>query len=47
VIIAGEPHGVDRALHRMLAHTSYHVGQLVLIARARRGANWKPSKSFT
>ncbi|GBD87364.1 dinB superfamily protein [bacterium BMS3Abin03] len=29
------------ALHRSLAHTSYHVGQIVLIARMIVGKDWK------
>ncbi len=32
---------VDEALHRSLAHTSYHVGQVVYAARALRGAAWR------
>jgi hypothetical protein len=32
---------VHEALHRSLAHTSYHVGQIVLIAKAARGHQWK------
>jgi uncharacterized damage-inducible protein DinB len=31
---------VDEALHRSLAHTSYHVGQAVYAARALRGSAW-------
>lgn len=40
VSIRGVPLGVDAALQRSLAHTSYHVGQLVLLARILRGADW-------
>lgn len=32
---------VHEALHRSLAHASYHVGQIVLIAKSFRGAEWK------
>jgi len=32
---------VVEALHRSLAHTSYHVGQIVYIARTIVGKNWK------
>ena len=32
---------VIEALHRSLAHTSYHVGQIVFIARTIVGNNWK------
>ena len=28
------------ALHRSLAHTSYHVGQIVFVAKAFRGTDW-------
>jgi uncharacterized damage-inducible protein DinB len=41
VTIRGEPHPVHQALHRSLAHTSYHVGQIVYIAKAIRGKDWK------
>lgn len=32
---------VVEALHRSLAHTSYHVGQIVFIARTVVGKDWK------
>jgi uncharacterized damage-inducible protein DinB len=41
VTIRGQPHRVYQALHRSLAHTSYHVGQIVYIAKAIRGKDWK------
>ena len=41
VTIRGQPLRVDEALHRSLAHTSYHVGQVVYAARALRGADWR------
>ena len=28
------------ALHRSLAHTSYHVGQIVYLAKEAAGAGW-------
>jgi hypothetical protein len=31
---------VHEALHRALAHTAYHVGQIVYIAKALRGDEW-------
>jgi len=40
VTIRGEPLRVDEALHRSLAHTCYHVGQVVYAARALRGSAW-------
>jgi uncharacterized damage-inducible protein DinB len=44
VTIRGEAHRVDQALHRLLAHASYHVGQIVFIAKSTRGAGWKASR---
>jgi uncharacterized damage-inducible protein DinB len=44
VTIRGEVHRVDQALHRLLAHASYHVGQIVFIAKSTRGKSWKPSR---
>jgi uncharacterized damage-inducible protein DinB len=41
VTIRSEPHSVVQAIHRSLAHTSYHVGQIVLLARALAGDSWK------
>jgi len=32
---------VAEALHRSLAHASYHVGQIVYVAKALRGADWQ------
>ena len=40
VYIRGEPHTVPEALARSLSHTSYHVGQIVLIARVLNKSNW-------
>jgi hypothetical protein len=40
VTIRGVQLSVIEALHRSLAHTSYHVGQLVYVARSLRGAEW-------
>jgi hypothetical protein len=40
VTIRGEPHSVPLAIERSLAHCSYHVGQIVLIARILAGDNW-------
>ena len=41
VTVRGEPHTVVEALHRNLAHTSYHVGQMVFLAKAFRGTEWQ------
>ena len=40
VLIRNEPHTVQDALHRQLAHYAYHVGQIVLLARSFVGAEW-------
>jgi uncharacterized damage-inducible protein DinB len=41
VTIRSQPLLVHEALHRSLAHASYHVGQIVYIAKAMRGKDWK------
>jgi uncharacterized damage-inducible protein DinB len=41
VTIRGQPLRVADALHRALAHVSYHVGQVVYAARAVRGPEWR------
>ena len=41
VTIRGQPLTVHDALHRSLAHVSYHVGQIVYMAHAHRGDGWK------
>ena len=41
VYIRGQAHTVVEALHRSLAHTSYHVGQIVYLAKAFRGGAWQ------
>ena len=40
VTIRGQSHSIHEALHRSLAHTTYHVGQIVFIAKAIRGEAW-------
>jgi uncharacterized damage-inducible protein DinB len=40
VTIRGEKFRVYEALHRLLAHTSYHVGQIVYLAKSFRGSRW-------
>jgi hypothetical protein len=39
--IRGQPMLVHEALHRSLAHASYHVGQIVYLAHAICGDDWK------
>lgn len=41
ITIRGEPLTVVDAIHRNLAHTSYHVGQIVLLAKIVRGDGWR------
>lgn len=41
VTIRGVPHSVIQALHRSLAHASYHVGQIVFHAKALRAHEWR------
>ncbi len=41
ITIRGVPLRVDEALFRSLAHTSYHVGQIVHIAKGLRASSWK------
>lgn len=41
VTIRGEPHRVHEALHRSLAHTAYHVGQIVYLAKSFAGSGWR------
>lgn len=41
VVIRGIPLAVHDALHRSLAHTSFHVGQIVFLAKSLRGADWE------
>ena len=41
VTIRGEKFRAHEALHRLLAHTSYHVGQIVFLAKHIKGAGWK------
>jgi hypothetical protein len=40
ITIRGQQLTVAVALHRSLAHTAYHVGQMVYVAKALRGAAW-------
>lgn len=40
VTIRGEVHSVPLAMQRSLAHTTYHVGQIMLISRVLAGDNW-------
>ena len=41
VTIRGVGFQAHEALHRLMAHTSYHVGQIVYLAKSFRGSEWK------
>jgi hypothetical protein len=41
VRIRGEQIQLVSALHRSLAHTAQHVGQIVLLAKHQRGGDWQ------
>jgi hypothetical protein len=41
VIVRRQPLRIDEALHRSLAHTAYHVGQIVYLAKEMRGDAWR------
>ena len=40
ITIRGQSLEVHQALHRSLAHASYHAGQIVYIAKSLRGERW-------
>jgi uncharacterized damage-inducible protein DinB len=42
ITIRGEPHLVMEALNRSVTHASYHVGQIVYLARHFAGRAWTP-----
>ena len=41
VTIRGEPHTVVEAINRQLTHYSYHVGQIVFVAKHLKSSDWK------
>ena len=41
VVIRGEKFHAHEALHRLVTHASYHVGQMVYLGKAFRGGSWK------
>jgi len=41
ITIRTEPHSVMQAINRQVAHYSYHVGQIVYLARHFAGAKWQ------
>ncbi|HTV58235.1 MAG TPA: DUF1572 domain-containing protein [Verrucomicrobiae bacterium] len=40
ILIRTEPHSVLQAINRQIAHYSYHVGQIVFLARHLAGGQW-------
>ena len=40
VTIRTEPHSVMQAINRQIAHYSYHIGQIVFLAKHFAAANW-------
>lgn len=40
VTIRGEPHTVVEAINRQLTHYSYHIGQIVFLAKHLKAAEW-------
>ncbi|MDQ6600966.1 DUF1572 family protein [Bacillus salipaludis] len=41
ITIRNEPHTVLEAIERQMYHYSYHVGQIVYIAKNLKSSNWK------
>ena len=41
VTIRGERHSVMQAINRQVGHYAYHVGQIVMLAKHFRSAEWK------
>jgi hypothetical protein len=41
VTIRGEPHTIVQAVNRQLTHYSYHIGQIVLLAKHFKSTDWK------
>ncbi|MEP6788067.1 MAG: DUF1572 family protein [Acidobacteriota bacterium] len=41
ITIRGEPHTVVEAINRQMTHYAYHIGQIVLLAKHFRSAEWK------
>ena len=41
VYIRGQAHSVTQAINRQIAHYAYHCGQIVMLAKHFRSAEWK------
>lgn len=41
ITIRGEPHTIVEAINRQLTHYSYHIGQIVFLAKHFKSSEWK------
>jgi len=41
ITIRGEPHTIVEAVNRQMTHYAYHIGQIVLLAKHFKSAEWK------
>ncbi len=41
ITIRGEPHSIVEAINRQLTHYSYHIGQIVFLAKHLKSTAWK------
>lgn len=41
ILIRAEPHSVMQAINRQIAHNSYHIGQIVYLAKHFAGNEWR------
>jgi hypothetical protein len=41
ITIRNEPHTVMEAIERQMYHYSYHIGQIIYIAKILKSSNWK------
>ena len=41
ITIRGEPHSIVEAINRQLTHYSYHIGQIVLLAKHFKSTDWR------
>ena len=41
ITIRGEPHTIVEAINRQLTHYSYHIGQIVFLAKHSKSSEWK------
>ena len=41
IVIRSEPHTIVQAINRQLTHYSYHIGQIVFLAKHLKSTEWK------